>query len=278
VTLISPAHVGNFASFAELAEEKMKLPRGSRVALLNADDPEQVGRREGLPPTVREFGESASGDGALRLRGLDDRGFEGTTLVLERGGERFVVDCPLPGRHQARNLLAAAAVALELGLPTEALRAQAALARPASHRGELRRVSVEGGTALLVDDTYNASPRAMLAALELLRDAPARGRRVLVAGDMLELGDRAEAEHRRLGELAAAAGLDLLLGVGESSRLAVEAARGRGLEAEHAADAAAAGEWLAPRLRDGDVVLVKGSRGIALEATVARLAGGEEAS
>jgi UDP-N-acetylmuramoyl-tripeptide--D-alanyl-D-alanine ligase len=272
VTLISPAHVGNFASYAELAEEKMKLPRGSRAALLNADDPEQISRRDGLPARVVEFGEAAAGEGALRLLGVENRGFEGSTLRLQREGRTVELECPLPGLHQARNLLAAATVALELGVSWDSVQARAALARPATHRGELRRVEAGGGTALVVDDSYNSNPQAMRAAIELLRSAPAGGRRLLVAGDMLELGERTAEEHRLLGMLAAEAGLDLLLGVGPEMQEAVTAARAAGLASEHLADAAAAGEWLASQLRDGDVVLVKGSRGIALDRTVARLA------
>lgn len=273
VTLISPAHVGNFSSFADLAHEKMKLPRGSKKALLNADDAEQTSRRAGLPERVVEFGEAATGDGALRLLAIESRGFDGSTLRLERAGEPLDLDCPLPGEHQARNLLAAASVALELGVAWETVRGQAALARPATHRGELRRVEVAGGSALLVDDTYNSNPQAMRAAIDLLRSAPAGGRRLLVAGDMLELGEQSAEEHRLLGALAAESGLDLLLGVGPDMQAAVAAARAAGLESTHLDDAAAAGDWLAARLRDGDVVLVKGSRGIALDRTVARLAG-----
>ncbi len=273
VTLISPAHVGNFCSFAELADEKMKLPRGSRNALLNADDAEQTSRRDGLPARAVEFGESASGDGALRLLAIENRGFDGSTLRLERAGESLHLDCPLPGEHQARNLLAAATVALELGVAWETVQRQAALARPATLRGERRRVEAAGGTAVIVDDTYNANPQAMRAAIDLLRTVPAEGRRLLVAGDMLELGDQAVQEHRFLGTLAAEAGLDLLLGVGEEMQAAVATARAAGLESEHLEDAAAAGDWLASHLRDGDVVLVKGSRGIALDRTVARLVG-----
>lgn len=273
VTLISPAHVGNFASFAELAEEKMKLPRGSAAAALNADDPEQASRRAGLPARVVEFGDSASGDGSLRLLGIESRGFEGSTLRLQWRGETLSLDCPLPGGHQARNLLAAAIVALGLGVSWESVRSQAALARPASHRGEISRVDAVGGTALVIDDTYNSNPQAMRAAIELLTSVPAARRRLLVAGDMLELGDCSEQEHRELGTLAAEAGLDLLLGVGPEMAAAVDSARAAGLEARHLGDAAAAGEWLASELASGDVVLVKGSRGIALDRTVARLSG-----
>lgn len=273
VTLVTPAHVGNFERFEDYAEEKMKLPRGSRRALLNADDPQQRSRRSGLPERTSEFGEAASGPGAMRLAAVELRGFEGSSLSLEHEGGRLRLDCPLPGAHQARNLAAAAAVALAMGAPAQGLAERAAQARPAAHRGELLRVPVAGGTALLVDETYNSSPEGMRAALELLRAAGGTGRRLLVAGDMLELGGISADEHRRLGELAAGAGLDLLLGVGPEMRVAVEAAQAAGLEAEHAADAEAAAAALAPRLRAGDVVLLKGSRGIGLERAVEQLAG-----
>ena len=256
----------------------MKLPRGSRVALLNADDEEQVSRRAGLPPSTCELGMAATGPRALRIAGLESRGLEGSTLQLEREGLAFELACPLPGAHQARNLAAATALALELGVEVPVLRSQAALARPSAHRGEPRCLHVDGGRALLVDDSYNANPEAMRAAVELLCAAPEGRRRILVAGDMLELGQSSAEEHRSLGRLAARSGLDLLLGVGKEMALAVEAARAAGLESAHVVDAEAAADWLVGRLRPDDVVLVKGSRGIALDRTVERLVAERRAS
>lgn len=270
VTVIGTAHVGNYPSEDALADEKMKLPARSRGALLNADDAKQRARAAALRGEVRWFGEGAEAASGTRLVELRARGLAGSTLVVEHAGRRFELECPLAGRHAARNLLAAAAAAFAVGVEVETAQAQARLARPGKHRGEVLKV----GGAVLVDDTYNASPAAMAAAIALLAETEAR-RRVLVAGDMRELGDATEPEHRRLGQLAASSGVDVLVGVGESARLAVEAARAAGLaETLALPDAEAAGAWLAGALKDGDAVLLKGSRAVGLDRAVERVAAG----
>lgn len=269
VTRISPAHVGNFASLEELADEKMKLARGCRVAHLNADDPLQVAR-SGHLEDVRTFGSAARGPGSLRLIALADRGLEGSILTAERDGERIEIPCPLPGAHQARNMLAAASLALEVGVPPAVVALQARDAEPAPHRGEV----LQRCGATVVDDTYNANPAAMRAAIDLLTATATRGRRILVAGDMLELGSESSREHRSLGDHAAEAGVDVLVGVGPESLAAVEAARARGVAGVHVPDAQSAGDWLRDELAEGDLVVVKGSRGIGLERAIAALDGG----
>jgi UDP-N-acetylmuramoyl-tripeptide--D-alanyl-D-alanine ligase len=267
VTVIGTAHVGNFRSADELAEEKMKLPRRSRRALLSVDDPAQWSRRATVAPPVTAWGEGEEAAAGVRLVSLERRQPAGWTLLVEHAGVRFAVPCPLPGRHQARNLLAASALALGMGVAPGTLARQAALARPSAHRGEV--LHVAGVTVL--DDCYNANPVAMRAALDLLAEVAGGARRVLVAGDMLELGDLTEAAHRELGRAAAASGVEVLLGVGEASAVTVEAARTAGVAATHVGDAAAAGDWLVAHLRAGDVVLVKGSRGVGLDRAIDRL-------
>lgn len=274
VTLIAPAHVGNFSSLAELADEKMKLPRASRQALLNADDPEQWRRRHDVPGTIVPFGTAADAGRGVRLVQVADAGLGGSVLTLEADGRCFEVPCPLPGAHQARNMLAAVTAALAIGIDADVVAAQAASAQAGPHRGEV--LDVAGVT--VVDDTYNANPRAMCAALELLGSLPAAGRRVFVAGDMLELGERSASEHEAVGQKAASHGVDVLVGVGEEASRAVSAAREAGVDAVALPDAAAAAEWLARELRRGDVVLLKGSRGVALERAVEGLREGRGAA
>ena len=267
VTLISAVHVGNFASFDELCAEKMKLPRGSRHAFLNADDPEQVRRAAGVGSPITYFGASDLAAPGLRLLGIRSHGLLGSEVSVEEAGNRIELSCPLPGAHNARNLVAAAAVARGLGVEWDVIERQALRARPSKHRGEVHEI----GGATIVDDCYNANPAAMRAALELLMEVePRGGRRIFVAGDMLELGDVASTEHALLGTFAASR-VDLLLGVGPESRQTVDAARAAGLSAEHVDDAAAAGHWLVTTLRAGDVALVKGSRGIALDQAIDHL-------
>ena len=168
--------------------------------------------------------------------------------------------------HNVRNLLAAVAAARALGInPEGELRV-----RFSSLRGE--RVELPGGV-VLINDCYNANPMSMEAAIDDLAETAA-ARRVAVLGDMLELGDGAREFHRRAGEHAAERGIELLVTVGP---LAAEMGAGFGADAVAVPDARAAAEILPALLRAGDTVLVKGSRGVGLEAIAEVLRGGEDA-
>jgi UDP-N-acetylmuramoyl-tripeptide--D-alanyl-D-alanine ligase len=178
---------------------------------------------------------------------------------------------PLIGRVNLANILAATAVALEFDVPLSAVAAMAARLQPASHRGEV--VRLPSGITV-VDDSYNANPTATKRALDVLKSAKAT-RRIAVVGEMLELGEASEALHESVGRAAAQAGVDWLLVVGGSPAIALaDAAVAAGMPAanvrhfatsDQAADAAVA--LAAP----GDVVLVKGSRGVKTDRVVERL-------
>jgi UDP-N-acetylmuramoyl-tripeptide--D-alanyl-D-alanine ligase len=177
----------------------------------------------------------------------------------------------LPGSHQVENLLAAATAASVFGVSAEDVALTAPELRAPEHRGRIFEI---GDEILLVDDSYNASPLAVRRLLDLLSRAP--GRRVAVLGEMYELGELSSDAHRQTGVEAAAA-CDLLVAVGgaDAARLA-EAARDAGLVdgcVHHVDDADRATDLLRRDLRSGDVVLVKGSRGVGLDRTVAALAG-----
>ena len=176
------------------------------------------------------------------------------------------IELPLPGRHQAENILAAAATAISLGVAPAAIAAEVPELQPGAHRGIVHRLP---SGAALFDDSYNASPLATRRALELL--AETSGRRVAVLGEMLELGPTAPELHAAVGRVAAASA-DLVLAVGGSTAAELAApAAGRG---RHVATWVDALTVLDSELRDGDVVLVKGSRGIALDKLVDGLLGG----
>lgn len=270
-TRIAPAHTEFFRDLDEIVEAKAELiPHlaADGTLVVNADDPRQAGFPGRTAAAVLAYGDG----GAARLEDLEDLGFEGTrgALVLPSGRAPFHL--PLAGRHQAENFLAAAAAAHAVGLGVADIAAGAARLVAADHRGRLlrlpRRITV-------IDDSYNASPSAMAMALELLAQCP--GRRVAVLGEMYELGSAAAAAHRDLGLLAAHR-CDLLLTVGldlgdEVSGGAVAA----GLSPRRilrAADAESAAEVLLGVLEPGDTVLVKGSRGVGLDRTVAALVEG----
>ncbi len=272
-TRIAPAHMAFFPDLAAVAEAKAEAlahvaPGGTVV--LNADDPWQAGfaGRAGNARIVR-YGGAEEAD--VRLVAVVERGLEGSRMTVEAAGERVAFDLPLAGRHQAANCLAALAAAWSLGVPLADAAAAAETLEPAPHRGRVLRLP-EGVT--VVDDSYNASPEAVRVMLDLL--AATAGRRVAVLGEMLELGALAEPAHREAGTRAAAAA-DVLLAVGGApAEEMARAARRAGLaRVEHLSDAAAALERLRGLLEPGDVVLVKGSRGIGLDAVVAGLAGGE---
>jgi UDP-N-acetylmuramoyl-tripeptide--D-alanyl-D-alanine ligase len=178
------------------------------------------------------------------------------------------VRTPVLGRHGVHNGLAAAAVGLAAGCTLDEIAAGLATGWSAPHRDRL----VRAGDVTILDDSYNASPGSVLAALDLLATLPAT-RRIAVLGEMLELGDAHESGHREVGR-AAAGIVGLLVVVGDGAGALAEGAIEGGSPADRVLrvdDAEAALEVLRPRLRVGDTILVKGSRGIALDRLVERL-------
>ncbi|MFZ5786815.1 MAG: glutamate ligase domain-containing protein, partial [Acidobacteriota bacterium] len=209
-----------------------------------------------FPGRVVRYGAPGASD--LWIEEYQGRGLLGARFTLTGPGLEIGVDWQIAGRHQANNLLAAAACALTLGVPPDRVAPCAASARPASRRGEVHPLA-SGLT--VVDDSYNASPVAMHNMLELLAATP--GRRVAVLGEMLELGERSADFHREVGELAGRAA-DIVVAVGGAP--ARELARAAGaIDAVYVPDAESALVLLQRVLQPGDVVLVKGSRGIALD-------------
>lgn len=247
------------------------LPEG--VCCVNRDDEYAdflLGRA--AAPTLT-FGRSPTADVRADAVAADARG---TSFTLHASGGAVEVRVPAPGEHLVSNALCAAAMAIaagcgDLGDIAEGL----ASFEPGEHRGR----SLEGrGGVLVIDDCYNAAPDSMRAALAVLAGHRA-GRRVAVLGDMLELGDRSESEHLALGELAAGCGLGLLITVGERARAIARVALDAGSAAGGVlsyADSSEAAVAIPGLLRQGDVVLVKGSRGIELERVVDALCGGGE--
>jgi len=241
------------AGKAELIES---LPEDG-VALLNADSP----RVRALAPRTRAhvvlFGES--GDAQLRATDVRAEGLAGLRFTAHYEGERVPVALPIPGRQLVPAALAALGAARALGVPLgEAAVALGTLEQPA-HRMEVRR-----GTGItVIDDSYNASPAAVQAALAVLRDVP--GRRIAVLGDMLELGSFSADAHEAMGRDAARS-TDVLIGIGELARTAVDAARAAGLaEAYWASEPGEALVILRRTQQQGDTILVKGSHSLALD-------------
>jgi UDP-N-acetylmuramoyl-tripeptide--D-alanyl-D-alanine ligase len=264
VTNVAPVHLESFDSIAGIARAKYELvealPSGG-IAVLNADDEyvSQFGRN--FKGKVVLFGLKSTAD--VRAENIEARGAEGTRfdLVSRAGSEdRQAVHSPLLGKHNVYNVLAAAAIALEHGItPSEIAAALPSLAA-ADKRGQI----VQVGNIAVLYDCYNSSPRALMAAADTLAAMPGQ-RRIVVAGEMLELGDTGEDLHRECGRYMAGCKFDFLLGVRGLAKAMVEAAREAGMAAEFVATSEEAGEWLARETRDGDVVLLKASRGVKLE-------------
>ena len=271
-TRIAPVHTEFFDGLEGIVRAKGELLSylaDSGTLVVNADDRHQDGYPSGTSARVLRYG--AGGD--ARIENLTDLGLLGSRFDLVLPTGRATVNLELPGLHQSENLLAAATAGSALGLTADEIAAASSGLTAAPHRGRLCRLA-DG--ILVVDDSYNASPVAMARMLELLAAVP--GRRVAVLGEMYELGELAAEAHRAVGERAARS-CNLLLAVGsESARLMAEAARAAGLESvELVEDADEAEKLLRKRLQPNDVVLVKGSRGVALDRTVARLVGEEAA-
>ncbi len=276
-TVVRPAHLEFFGSVRAIAEAKSELlaglaPDGTIVA--NADDPEvaRIAREKAGGRRVVWYGIAeahARADVVAKDVQPAPAGAVGSrfTLVVRSTGESAPVALPLHGLYNVENCLAAAACAWSLGVPLAEIAAAAAGARPAAKRGVVHRLP---GGVTLVDDSYNSNPDAVARAIESAALLPAE-RRWAILGDMLELGPEAPRFHREAGERAAAAGFSPVWGVGPLAVELADGARRQGARADALASAADAAERAAGELRDGDLVLVKGSRGIGLEAVVARL-------
>jgi UDP-N-acetylmuramoyl-tripeptide--D-alanyl-D-alanine ligase len=271
-TNVGEAHVGFFGSVNAIADAKAEiLERASGETLLvaNADDTRIANRLGAFAGRVRTFGIERAAD--VRATDVVDRGIDGTTARITTPRGSSVLTTPLIGRGNLANVLAATAVALEYEVALPTIVEKAAQLRPAVHRGEVIRL---GSGVIVIDDSYNASPTATKRALEVLA-ATAATRRVAVLGEMLELGGHASDLHAEIGRAAAAARLDALFVVGGAAAEtlaagAVAAGMGRS-QVRHFGDSVEAGKAVVDFVQAGDVVLVKGSRGVKTDRVVERL-------
>jgi len=261
VTVVAPVHLEYFESLAAIARAKYELieslPPGG-TAVLNADDEyvSQFGRD--FKGKVVLYGTHASA--TLRAENIQSHGAGGTTFEVEVKGVREHVVLPLVGTHNVSNALAALAVALDRGINLSNAVAALATLKAADKRGQV----VQVGNISVINDCYNSNPKALQAMVDALASMPAK-RRIVVAGEMLELGPAGPEMHSAAGRHIAAARIDVLVGVRGLAQNMVDAAKAAGTPAEFVATSEQAGEWLARETRDGDVVLLKASRGVKLE-------------
>jgi UDP-N-acetylmuramoyl-tripeptide--D-alanyl-D-alanine ligase len=269
ITAIAPVHIGHLGSIEAIADEKAALldalePGGTAVLPADSAQLDRLLARAGAA-AVSLFGSGVRADTRLRESVADATG---SLLSIDCGGEAVRLRLAAPGAHMASNALAALAAARALGIPPAGAAAALEGFAPGAGRGARRAIAVTGGSALLLDESYNASPIAVRAALGVLALQPA-ARRVAVLGDMLELGGHGPAAHADLaGEVAGSA--DLLFTCGPLMRRLYDAVPER-LRAAHAIDSAALAPLVAAALRPGDAVLVKGSLGSRMKAVVRAL-------
>jgi UDP-N-acetylmuramoyl-tripeptide--D-alanyl-D-alanine ligase len=274
VTNVAPVHLEFFDSIAGIARAKYELIESlpaSGVAVLNADDEyvSQFGRN--FRGRVVMYGLRPTAD--IRAENVESHGADGSTFDVVAAGWKQRATIPLVGAHNIHNALAAVAVALERGLTVPQAVAALAALRPADKRGEV----VKLDNITVINDCYNSNPKALDAMVDALATMPAV-RRIVVAGEMLELGPSGEELHRRAGEHMARKKIDLLIGVRGLAESMVDAAKHAGMRAEFVATPEDAAALLAREGHDGDIVLLKASRGVklerALEAWKARRAAG----
>jgi UDP-N-acetylmuramoyl-tripeptide--D-alanyl-D-alanine ligase len=259
VTNVAPVHLEFFDSLAAIARAKYELiqclpPDGT--AILNADD-EHVSKF-GFKGKKIMYGLHSSA--SVRAENIQSQGIAGSSFDLVMDGHTEKALLPLVGVHNISNALAAVAVGIDRGLMLAESAAALATLSPADKRGQV----VELGNITVINDCYNSNPRALEAMVDGLAGTPAK-RRIVVAGEMLELGPAGEEMHRRSGQHMAEKKIDVLLGVRGLARPMVEAAAQAGMRAIFVSTAEEAGEWLARETREGDVVLLKASRGVKLE-------------
>ena len=261
VTMVAPVHLEFFDSIAGIARAKYELIQSLHaggIAVLNADDEyvSQFGRD--FHGRVVMFGMHNSAD--VYAQNAASRGPEGSSFDIVFNAQRAQAILPLLGEHNIYNALAGVAVGLQYGVPLEVAADSLATLSAGDKRGEILNI----GGATVINDCYNSNPKALDSMVQSLGKIPAQ-RRIVVAGEMLELGPAGEAMHRESGRHMAQYAIDRLIGVRGLAQAIVEGAKEAGLPAEFVSTPEQAGEWLKREIKPGDVVLLKASRGVRLE-------------
>jgi len=261
VTMVAPVHLEFFDSIAGIARAKYELIESLHaggIAVLNADDEyvSQFGRD--FHGRVVTFGLHKLAE--VSARKVVSLGSLGSSFEIAADGATAQARLPLLGEHNIYNALAAVAVGLQYGVSLTSAAESLGTLLPSDKRGEILHI----GEATVINDCYNSNPKALASMVRSLAQMPAR-RRIVIAGEMLELGPTGEALHRDAGTQIAQAGIDRLVGVRGLAEFMVEGARQAGVNADFVATPEEAGEWLRREIKAGDVVLLKASRGVKLE-------------
>lgn len=276
ITNIGDAHLEHLGSVEKVKEAKAELIDflgKDDVVSLNADDPLVFDMAKRMRGRVITFG--IDSEAAVRALHIDNRGLSGSDILLRVRDSESPVHLTMPGHHNIYNALSAAAVGSILDIGTDKIREGLE-----SFRGmPMRMERIDTGGITIINDTYNANPVSMEAALRVIADSDLAGNSFFVAGDMLELGEDSYRLHRDIGRKVAEFSIDYLITVGELSQLIAEeaVAVGMGEDKVHVCkNHDAAFRILSERLKNGDCVLVKGSRGMKMEKVVEQLVHSEQ--
>lgn len=269
ITMIGHSHLEGLKSIEGVKAEKLKLAsaveRGGLV-ILNGHDPHLADVKSGVHKILRAGFSKEGNDVVAEQMWCHDAGctFRVDRYLYEPAGEKELVETALIGRHNALNCLFALLAASALGMEFDAIRKAIATFKPVAGRLCLKSL----GGIIFIDDSYNSNPGSFRAALETLKDFKIRERKGVVCGDMLELGEGAEALHREMGARIAEMLFDFVIATGPLSKHLVDEALKRGFDPQriqYAKDSAEAGRLCRDIATPGDMVLVKGSRAMAME-------------
>jgi UDP-N-acetylmuramoyl-tripeptide--D-alanyl-D-alanine ligase len=260
VSNVAPVHLEHFpdgiAGIARAKYELVEALPADGIAILNGDDERVAAFGKGMRGRTVLYGTLPGL--TVRAVEIEEAGLDGTRFRVGIVGRVQKIHLRLMGRHNVLNALAAVAVGLQSGIDLKDCCVALEQMRPTEKRGEV----IEWHGAKIINDCYNSNPRALEAMVEALRKTKAT-RRIVIAGEMLELGPEGASLHRESG--VAMAGMDIVVGVRGLAASLVEGAESEGVEAKFVETPEAAGEWLSENLREGDVVLMKASRGVRLE-------------
>ncbi len=268
---VLPVHLEHLGSIENVAAAKSEIVTGMKpdgTAVLNIDDPRVAAMAALSPGKAITFG--LGGDANVSASNIVSKGFGMTEFLLSCPDGTANVRFNLSGRHNILNALAAAAVGTVFDIPVERIAGALENAAPPPQRGEVLRFR-KG--FVVVNDSYNSNPDALISmARTLVEDSPAGSRKIVVAGEMLELGPDSERIHFETGQTLGSIGIDELIGVRGHAESMVAGARSAGLAAAlFAPDSGSAAKMLLPMVKSGDAILVKGSRGVRTESVVEEL-------
>ena len=269
ITNVSPAHLEFFDSVDDIAAAKAELLEGlvgERRAYLNNDDSRVRSMARRFDGEIVTFGVRSVA--AFRVTRIEPLGLEGTAFTLHHGRRDINFVLPLLGDHNVANAAAAISVAVMHGIEWDDIRRGVEGMVPQRMRGSV--IQFREGFAL-IDDCYNSSPKGLTEMIRTLAKVPGFERRILVAGEMLELGDAGQKLHAACGKEAAKAGIDLIVGVRGNAEALIDGAREAGVDESRLVfvrDAVEAGDYLARTVGTGDLVLLKASRAVGLEQAI----------